>query len=239
MTVAISTFGSIISPLFDMSQRVDLYRLEGGRASMKRQLPVGDLSVREKIQLLVSSKVHVLICGAISRYSQQSLLLEGIQVYPWTSGNSEEVLALLAARYGKPDGRVGQEGGPVFPVAIPAMGPDMNGVVASNPRSCRCLFLLCGEDMSWDIHELPAREWSSDSVQTVQAMVGAGARALFTPRCSPALLALLAVAGIEVILGASGTVRQVAEQYCRGDAPRAGNRTQDGVERKIIHENNL
>lgn len=235
MVVAITTFDSVISPLFDMSRRVDLYRLDGGHARRVGQLLVGDCPARGRIQLLVNNDVQTLICGAISRFCQQSLLRAGIQVFPWTSGDSDAVLALLAKRMGGADGRARQDRAPRYPAVIPAMGPNINAAVAKDPGSCRYLIMLPDQEHAPLVHNLPTREWTSDSLQRVQAMVGIGTRALLTHRCSPALLGLLAVAGIDVFLGLSGSAGAVARRYALAETTRAG--AVCGLQRGDVQEN--
>ena len=216
MVIAITIFDSVISPLFDMSQHVDLYQLEGGHVDRIGQLQVEDCPIRERISLLVDKKVRVLICGAISNFYRQSLHRVGIQVFPWTSGDAEAVLALLATRREELNTRTNPEVEQRYPAMVPAMGPDLEAQVATDSDTCRCLIMLPGEGYHWYVHPLPLAGGQRNSVATVQTMARTGARVLLARRCCPTVLGLLAVAGIDVLLGVNGSVRAVARQYASG-----------------------
>lgn len=92
MIAAIPVWNRRISPVFDTAERVLIARLEGGRIEDRTEALLIDLTPLEKIRLLKSSHVDLVICGGLSRLYSRLLLAERIEVIPWMSGDVEEIL---------------------------------------------------------------------------------------------------------------------------------------------------
>lgn len=217
MLVAVTTFKSVISPLFDAARWIQLYELRGQHLQKAERLLVRANQERARIELLKKKGAQVLVCGAISNHWRHALQHAGIQVYPWASGEVESVLALLAARGDSPSPANGEPArGPRFPAVVPAMGRGAEALVASHPWTSCCLALLRGGDAEPEFQPCPGRGWEQDPLATVHALGALGARALLTERCGPLLHGLLAVAGIEVFLGLNCSVGEAAREYAGG-----------------------
>jgi hypothetical protein len=85
---AITFWKGIVSPLYDAAESILLVFPEGKRETVH----VGRMSIFEKNEVLEKSKVHILICGAISNLAHADLVNKEIEVIPWIRGPVEEVL---------------------------------------------------------------------------------------------------------------------------------------------------
>lgn len=92
MNIAITAWGSRVSPLFDTAARL-LIIPETGAAPGNGWLAEFDgLSLIQKCLLLKQNQVGLVICGAISRHYQYRLLASGIRLIPWICGHLDDVL---------------------------------------------------------------------------------------------------------------------------------------------------
>jgi predicted Fe-Mo cluster-binding NifX family protein len=108
-------------------------------------------------------------------------------------------------------------------VAVSASGPTLDSEV--DPRFGRCSHLLVVdiESMAFDALENPAlRAPGGAGVQAAQAVAERGVKAVITGNCGPNAYEALSAAGIEVAVGASGSVRQAVEAYQQGRLQPAG-----------------
>jgi predicted Fe-Mo cluster-binding NifX family protein len=92
MRLAIPTRNDRVSPVFDSAGQVLLVDLDGGeeRARCIAPLPADPLPAR--VTRLQELGVAVLICGGVSRPLRQLIEANGIRVYPWIAGPTDEVL---------------------------------------------------------------------------------------------------------------------------------------------------
>jgi predicted Fe-Mo cluster-binding NifX family protein len=108
-------------------------------------------------------------------------------------------------------------------VAVSASGPTLDSEV--DPRFGRCPFLLVveTEGMVSELLENPAlRAPGGAGIQAAQAVAERGVKAVITGNCGPNAYEALSAAGIEVAVGASGSVRQAVEAYRQGRLRPAG-----------------
>jgi predicted Fe-Mo cluster-binding NifX family protein len=108
-------------------------------------------------------------------------------------------------------------------VAVSASGSTLDSEV--DPRFGRCPFLLVveTEGMVSELLENPAlRAPGGAGVQAAQAVAERGVKAVITGNCGPNAYEALSAAGIEVAVGASGSVRQAVEAYRQGRLRPAG-----------------
>ena len=212
MRIALTAFGSVVSPLFDTAQILELFEVAEGQTRMVENLSLVDLGLQQRVALLAEHRADLLVCGAINSHSHESLLRQGIQVHPWVSGEVMEVMAFLAARYA----RSPQQVVPVK-VAVSALGAGLDAMVG--PCSRQCPFLLVV-----DADELTACTLHSTSVsgelgvlRAARLMIHADVRVLLTSRCGPNAMGNLSAVGITAIPGVEGTVGQVVECFQRGE----------------------
>lgn len=208
--------------MFCSSRSIELFEVDHGAAHKVGQLPLSGVGKAKRGSLLQQERARVLICGAIQREQQQDLRQRGIHVFPWASGEVREVLALLARRKEQPDnGQAPRRSAPetalepIYPAAVTATGDSLDAEVACNPRICRYLVLLRG-GQDHEVRVCPHGQTRRDALEAVKLVAEAGARTMLTWRCGPAMIGLLAVAGIQVYLGVGGSVREVARAYSRG-----------------------
>jgi len=101
MKIAITSWNDRVSPVFDVTGQVVLFNAEGVLINSVQHLLFPDLCAAEKIARLVEARTNVLICGAISRDTYVTAINTGIKVYPFISGDVQDILqACLMGRLG-------------------------------------------------------------------------------------------------------------------------------------------
>jgi predicted Fe-Mo cluster-binding NifX family protein len=98
MKVAIPTHRGRISPLFDSALQAVLVDLENGEEVSRIRFTLPGRQVRDQVQALVSSGAHALVCGAVSGFVLREILRSGLRVWPGVMGETDEIIACLAAR---------------------------------------------------------------------------------------------------------------------------------------------
>lgn len=91
MKIAITTWQNRISPVFDTSQRLQLFDESGHRINCDREY-IGNESPFGKAARIKELGVDILICGAITRPVQFDLANSNIRVYPFVCGDVATVL---------------------------------------------------------------------------------------------------------------------------------------------------
>src|SRR4030065_634951 len=93
MKIALSVWKDYISTVFDTADQLVVLELDktNGQKRTMVKLNVADVSGRAK--QIKEKQIEVLICGAISRPLEASLISLGIRVYAFVRGSVEEVLA--------------------------------------------------------------------------------------------------------------------------------------------------
>ncbi|MGB6837181.1 MAG: NifB/NifX family molybdenum-iron cluster-binding protein, partial [Dehalococcoidia bacterium] len=108
-------------------------------------------------------------------------------------------------------------------VAVTSRGPDLDSEV--DPRFGRCPLLLIvdTESMGFEVLENPAVAAPGGAgIQAAEAVAREEVKAVITGNCGPNAYEALSAAGIAVIVGASGSVREALERYRRGELQTAG-----------------
>jgi len=88
-----------------------------------------------------------------------------------------------------------------------------------DPRFGRCTYFLFvdSENMQFEAIENPNITSSSGAgIQSAQLVADKGANVLLTGSCGPYALQTLKTAGVEVIVGVTGTVQEAVQQYKSG-----------------------
>jgi predicted Fe-Mo cluster-binding NifX family protein len=109
------------------------------------------------------------------------------------------------------------KGGLSMKIAISSTGPDLDAEV--DPRFGRCEYFLIVEieDMSFDV--LPNTSMALEGgagIQSAKLVVDKGAEAVVTGSVGPNASRVLSEAGLAIVTGVSGTIRDVALQYKKG-----------------------
>lgn len=102
-------------------------------------------------------------------------------------------------------------------IAISASNPDLSSPV--DPRLGRCPFFIFidPETMEFEAVENPnVASASGAGIQTAQFIANKGAKTVLTGSCGPNAFQTLQAAGVEVIVGVTGTVEEAAQQYKSG-----------------------
>ncbi len=103
-------------------------------------------------------------------------------------------------------------------VAVSASGTDLDAAI--DPRFGRCAYFLVvdTEDMSFESFSNENNALGGGAgIQSAQFVASKGARVVLTGNCGPNAVRTLAAAGVEVIVGQTGTVREAVERYRAGD----------------------
>ena len=103
-------------------------------------------------------------------------------------------------------------------IVVSATAPRLDAEV--DPRFGRCQYLLIVDSESLDfgaLENLAVLAPGGAGIQAAQAVVDRGVGAVITGNCGPNAYQVLSAAGIDVLLGASGSVRQAIEAYRKGE----------------------
>ena len=102
-------------------------------------------------------------------------------------------------------------------IVITATGPTLDASV--DPRFGRCPYFLIVEtdDMSFEAVDNASQELGQGAgIQSARLMADKGVQHVLTGNCGPNAHQALAAAGIGVIVGCAGTVRDLAERFKAG-----------------------
>lgn len=95
MTVALPVFSSRVSPRFDCAPDVLLVTVDGSRITGRERCSLQGRNPLARVNWLCQRGVDVVICGGISRFSLRSLINRGLRVFPWVTGDVEDVVQLF------------------------------------------------------------------------------------------------------------------------------------------------
>jgi predicted Fe-Mo cluster-binding NifX family protein len=107
-------------------------------------------------------------------------------------------------------------------VAVSSTGKTLDSAI--DPRFGRCSWFVIveTEDMSFDAFSNESVALGGGAgIQSAQFIVSKGAAAVLTGNCGPNAMSALSAAGVKVILGQAGTVREAVERFKRGELPSA------------------
>jgi predicted Fe-Mo cluster-binding NifX family protein len=102
-------------------------------------------------------------------------------------------------------------------IAISATGPDLNAEV--DPRFGRCQYLIIADPETMQFEAIAnesAMAAGGAGISAAQVIAGKGVTALLTGNCGPNAYQVLSPAGIKVITGVSGKIKDVIKDYRAG-----------------------
>jgi len=103
-------------------------------------------------------------------------------------------------------------------VAVSSTGKTLDSAI--DPRFGRCSHFLIVEtgDMSFESFSNESISLGGGAgIQSAQFIASKGAEAVLTGNCGPNAMSALSAAGVKVIIGQTGTVREAVERYKRGE----------------------
>jgi predicted Fe-Mo cluster-binding NifX family protein len=103
-------------------------------------------------------------------------------------------------------------------IAVSSTGKTLDSAI--DPRFGRCAYfiILDTEDMSFEVFDNQNVALGGGAgIQSAQFIASKGAVALITGNCGPNAMRTLSAAGVNVVIGQSGTVREAAERFRRGE----------------------
>jgi predicted Fe-Mo cluster-binding NifX family protein len=114
-------------------------------------------------------------------------------------------------------------------ICVTAAGNTLDAPV--DPRVGRASYFLIvdSETMAFEaVSNAATGAMSGAGIQAAQTIASKGANVLITGNVGPNAFQALASAGIKIVVGASGTVREVIEKYKRGELKGTGSPTVGG-----------
>ncbi|MFC2007027.1 NifB/NifX family molybdenum-iron cluster-binding protein [Chloroflexota bacterium] len=103
-------------------------------------------------------------------------------------------------------------------IAISATGLDLDAEVDSRFGRCQYFIIVDPETMQFEsIENSSAMASGGAGISTAQMIIGRGIEAVLTGNCGPNAYQVLSPAGVEVIVGVSGKVRNAVQSYKSGD----------------------
>jgi len=94
--IALPLFHHRVAPRFDSgSGTIRVIEIRNQRIQQSDDLLFLDVNPLEKMHQLARIGVSIIICGGLTETCAQELEFLNIQVYPWISGDAEEVIKLF------------------------------------------------------------------------------------------------------------------------------------------------
>jgi predicted Fe-Mo cluster-binding NifX family protein len=100
-----------------------------------------------------------------------------------------------------------------------------------DPRFGRCLYLIVVDSETMQFEAIPnmaAGATGGAGIQAAQTIANKGVKVVITGNVGPNAFGSLSAAGIEIVTGASGTVKEVVEQFKKGQLGKTGSPTVNG-----------
>lgn len=111
-------------------------------------------------------------------------------------------------------------------ICVSATGNNLDAQL--DPRFGRCAYLVVvdSETMQYEaISNMAAGSMGGAGIQAAQMVADKGVKVVITGNVGPNAFGALSAAGIEIITGASGTIKEVIEKYKNGQLERTGSPT--------------
>ena len=100
-----------------------------------------------------------------------------------------------------------------------------------DPRFGRCSYLVIIDSETVQFEAIPnmaAGATSGAGIQVAQTITSKGVKLLITGNIGPKAFGALSAAGIEIVTGAFGTIREAVEKFKRGELKKTGAPTVGG-----------
>ena len=111
-------------------------------------------------------------------------------------------------------------------IAISSTGPDLDAPVDQRFGRCPCFVVVDPASEEFEVLDNQAAMMSGGAgIQAAQMVANSGVAAVITGNLGPNAADTLAAAGVKTYLGASGTLREVLQQYKAGQLQEASGPT--------------
>jgi predicted Fe-Mo cluster-binding NifX family protein len=114
-------------------------------------------------------------------------------------------------------------------VCVSAVADSLDAQVDPRFGRCTSLVIVDSENMEFEaIPNMASGAMGGAGIQAAQTIASKGAKVLITGNVGPNAFQALSAAGIKIVTGAFGTVREVVEKYKRGELKETGAPTVGG-----------
>ena len=114
-------------------------------------------------------------------------------------------------------------------ICVSATGSNLEAQL--DPRFGRCLYLVVVDSETMQFEAIPnmaAGATGGAGIQAAQVIADKGVKVVITGNVGPNAFGALSAAGIEIMTGASGTVKEVIEKFKKGQLGKTGAPTVGG-----------
>jgi len=103
-------------------------------------------------------------------------------------------------------------------LAVSASGEDLSAPVDARFGRCPYFIIVDSETMKFEsLANSSMGAMSGAGIQTAQTMANKGVKVVLTGNCGPNAFQTLSAAGIKIVVGVTGTVREAVERFKKGE----------------------
>ena len=115
-------------------------------------------------------------------------------------------------------------------IAISAAGPSIEDLVDPRFGRCTCFLIIDTGTLEFEVIENSSKNLSGGAgIEAAQRVAGQGVTHVLTGRCGPNAEKVLLAAGIKIVDGCEGKVREAVERFRSGDISSAQQRPVSGT----------
>lgn len=92
MKVLITVWNGRVSPVFDVAKEAVLLEVHNGCITSEKNLAMTCETNMERVEFVLDLQIDAVICGAVSRSVEMSLIEKGVKVHSFISGEIREVI---------------------------------------------------------------------------------------------------------------------------------------------------
>ena len=96
MNVLITVWNGRVSPVFDVAGEALIIEVKNSEVISRKAVPFPTDTFFNRVEFMLSEKISLLICGAISRQAEMTIINKGITVHPFLSGDIEEIIEAVS-----------------------------------------------------------------------------------------------------------------------------------------------
>jgi predicted Fe-Mo cluster-binding NifX family protein len=102
-------------------------------------------------------------------------------------------------------------------VAVSSTGKTLDSAIDPGSAGAAYFLIVETDDMSFEVSNESISLGGGAGIQSAQFIASKGAEAVITGNCGPNAMRTLSAAGVKVIIGQTGTVREAVERFKRGE----------------------
>lgn len=92
MRVFITVWNGRVSPVFDVAKEAVVLEVDSCKISSEKKLAMTCETNIERVEFVLDLKIDTVICGAVSRNVEMSLVEKGVTVHSFISGDISDVI---------------------------------------------------------------------------------------------------------------------------------------------------